>query len=108
MNSPAPWRTLLSWLSWVLLVAAALAAATAFFSRWAINAPSLGAHDAGLAIFFSFVSAFALIGATYAAPVLALAGLGTLLLHRAAGLRMLAAAAAAGLPIALLTLMERV
>jgi hypothetical protein len=46
---------MLSWLSWVALVVAALAAAAALLSRWAINAESLGARDAGLALSLSFL-----------------------------------------------------
>lgn len=94
-------------LSWTLLALAAIAAAAILCAHWAINAPSLGARDAGLALALAFASGALLIAATYAAPLLALAGLVALALHRRSGLRLLAAAALAGLPVALLTLLGR-
>jgi hypothetical protein len=39
---------------WLLLASAAVLCVYAPFSYWAINAESLGMHDMGLAIFFSF------------------------------------------------------
>lgn len=41
------------------------------FSLWAVNAKHLGTHDMGLALFFSYVAAAALVGSLYAAPALA-------------------------------------
>jgi hypothetical protein len=97
----------LSPLSWALLALAALAAAGALLAHWAIDAPSLGAKDAGLALSLAFAGSALLIVTTYAAPLLALAGLGVLALHPRSGLRLLAEATLAGLPVALLTLLGR-
>ncbi len=77
-----------------------LVAGTALIARWGVNAESLGAHDAGIALSLSFLGAYASIGALYAAPVLALAGLASLPFQRDAGLRFLAAAAACALALA--------
>lgn len=76
-----------------------LVAGTARIARWGVNAESLGAHDAGIALSLSFLGAYASIGALYAAPVLALAGLASLRFQRDAGLRFLAAAAACALAL---------
>lgn len=105
--SPSGHERWLSPLSWTLLALATIAAAGILLAHWAINAPSLGAKDAGLALSLAFASGALLIIASYAAPLLALAGLGALALHRRSGLRLLAAAALAGLPVALLTLLGR-
>lgn len=90
--------------SWVCLAAAVPAAAFALFAPWAINAESLGARDAGLALGLSFASAFTLIGLLYAAPALALAGIASLRADRDAALRLLAAAAVCALPLAVISL----
>ena len=74
-------------------------AGTAVIARWGVNAESLGAHDAGIALYLSFLGAYASIGALYAAPVLALAGLASLPFGRDAGLRLLAAAAVCALAL---------
>lgn len=92
-------KRILAWTSWLSLAAAALTAATALIARWGVNAESLGAHDAGIALSLSFLSAYASIAALYAAPVLALAGLASLLCERDAGLRFLAAAAVCALAL---------
>lgn len=91
---------ILAWTSWLTLAAAVLTAATALLARWGVNAESLGAHDAGIALYLSFLTAFASIGALYAAPVLALAGLASLRFQRDAGLRFLAAAGVCALALA--------
>jgi hypothetical protein len=96
---------MLSWLSWVALVVAALAAAAALLSRWAINAESLGARDAGLALSLSFLLAAITVASLYAGPALGLAGLAVMLRQRAAGLRLLAAAALALAPLVAFTLL---
>lgn len=92
-------KGILAWASWLALAAALLAAATSLVARWGVNAESLGAHDAGIALYLSFLGAFASIGALYAAPALALAGLASLRFQRDAGLRFLAAAAACALAL---------
>jgi len=38
------------WISWASLAGAVLAALTALFCRWAVNAESLGARDMGLGL----------------------------------------------------------
>jgi hypothetical protein len=95
---------LLAWASWACLALALLAALAALLGQWAINAQSLGARDAGLALSLSFLVGALLIASLYAAPVLALLGLAALFLHRRAGLRLLAAGALVALPLALLSL----
>lgn len=92
-------KRILAWTSWLSLAAAVLVAGTAVIARWGVNAGSLGAHGAGIALSFSFLSAYASIGALYAAPVLALAGLASLPFQRDAGLRFLAAAAVCALAL---------
>jgi hypothetical protein len=92
--------------SWLCLGAAAVAATIAILGRWAVNANALGAHDLGLALFAAFGSAVAFTGATYAAPVLALAGGITLYFHQWAGLRLLAAGVVCGVPLAVYSWLE--
>lgn len=67
MKGPAPsgWRV---WTGRALLAASVLVAAFFFVSRWAINAPGLGARDAGLALALSFANPLSL----YASAALAL------------------------------------
>jgi len=93
---------ILAWSSWFVLGASAITALVASLAHWGVNAESLGAHDAGVALFLAFVSAFALIGSLYAAPVLTLIGLGSMFLHRDAGLRFLAAAVIISIPLVVL------
>jgi hypothetical protein len=93
--------------SWLSLGAAILVAAIALFCQWGLNAESLGAHDAGVAIFFAFVGAAMLIGSTYAAPVLGVLGVLLFAFQRPAAVRFLAAGAVCALPIAVLTWLER-
>ena len=93
-------KKILAWTSWLTLAAALLAAATALIARWGVNAESLGAHDAGMALYLAFLGAYASIGALYAAPVLALAGLASLPYQRDAALRFLAAAGVCALALA--------
>jgi len=47
--------------SWLGLAAAVPTAAAALLGQWAVNAESFGAHDMGLALFFSFAGAAALV-----------------------------------------------
>ena len=87
----------------VFLAVCALVSAFFFASRWAINAPGLGAHDAGLALALSFANPLSV----YACLALALAGAG---LAAASALRgrpwraFLAGALVAALPVAYLAL----
>lgn len=92
--------------SWFGLAAAVPTAATALFCQWAVNAESFGAHDMGLALFFSFAGAAALIGSFCAVPVFLVLGVLSLLIQRRAGFRFLAAAAITALPLAVLTWLE--
>lgn len=96
----------ISWASWLSLGGAILIAAVALFSQWAVNAESLGARDAGVAIYFSFVGAATVIGSTYAAPLFGVLGVITFAFQRPAAVRFLAAGAACALPIAVLTWLE--
>jgi hypothetical protein len=96
----------LAWVSWLSLVVAVLTAATALFCQWGVNAKSFGARDVGLALYFSIVSAVALVGSFYAVPVLVVLGVLSLFLQRRAGFRFLAAGAVTALPLVLLTWLE--
>src|SRR4051812_43809654 len=98
---------LLVWGSWLSLGGAVLATVTALFCHWGVNAGSLGAHHEGLAIGFAFVGAVALIGSTYAVPVLAILGVLSLSFQRRAALRFFAAGATSAVPLAVLTWLER-
>ena len=89
--------------SWLSLGTAVMVALTALFCQWGIDARSLGAHDAGWAIFLASVGAIALVGSTYAAPVLAALGLLTLSFQPRAACRFLAAGATFAVPLAALT-----
>lgn len=100
MTAPVDRRTILAWASWICLALATAIAAIALLGQWAINAESLGAHDAGLALSLSFLVGALLIAALYAVPILALLGLAALFAHRRAGLRLLAAGAVLALPLA--------
>jgi hypothetical protein len=101
---PAFGLRLLGWASWLSLAVAVLAAIAALFSQWGINADSMGARDAGLALYFAFVVAFVSVGCLYAVPILALVGVLSLFFQRNVGFRFLAAGAVAAVPIAVLTL----
>jgi hypothetical protein len=96
--------TFLSVLSHLCLAAALFTAALALLGHWAINAEALGAQDFGIALFSTIVSAIALYGATWAAPVLLLAGAIGLRFERAAGLRLLTAGGLCLLPLGVLSL----
>jgi len=103
--SSAAW--VISWVSWLSLGGAILIAAVALLCQWGVNAESLGAHDAGVALFFAFLGAATLIGSTYAAPLLGVLGVLAFAFQRPAAIRFLAAGAACALPIAVLTWLER-
>jgi len=100
-EEPLPAR-LLAWASWFVLAAAVLTAATALFCHWGVNAESLGARNAGLAIFLALLGAVALVGSTYAVPVLVVLGLISFSLDRRSAFRLLAAGAACAVPVAVL------
>jgi hypothetical protein len=98
---------LLVWGSWLSVAGAVLVTVTALFCRWGVNAESLGAHDQGLATALAFVGAVALIGSTFAVPLLAILGVLALFFQRRAALRFLAATAICAVPLAVLTWLER-
>lgn len=98
---------ILQWVSWLSLGGAVLIAVTALVCQWGVNAESLGARDAGLALFFAFLGAVALVGSIYATPVLVALGVLTLFFRRHAGFRFLVAGAVTALPAAVLTWLER-
>jgi hypothetical protein len=108
VSSQAPnWGSrVLAWASWLSLVLAVLAAATALFSQWGVNAESFGARDMGLALNFAFVGGVILVGSLYAVPVLVVLGVLTLFVQRHSGYRFMAAAAVTALPLAVLTLLD--
>ena len=104
----APFATrFLERLSWLSLGGAVLTAVTALFCPWGVNAESLGAHDAGVALSFSWIGAVVLVGSFCAVPVLTALGVVSLFLHRRTGFRFLAAGAVTALPLAVLTWLER-
>ncbi|HET9314772.1 MAG TPA: hypothetical protein VFQ51_04245 [Vicinamibacteria bacterium] len=82
MNGPAsPGWT--SWAGRALLVASALVSAFFFVSRWAINAPGLGARDAGLALSLSFAVPLSLYACAGLAALSVLLAAVAALAHRA-------------------------
>jgi len=93
--------------SWFCLIVAVLTAVVALFSHWGVNAEVLGAHDAGWALFLALVGAVALVGATYAVPVMLVIGLLSLSLSRRSALRFLAAGGVCAVPVAVLTWLQR-
>lgn len=93
--------------SWTCLGVAIAASLTVLVSHWGINAASAGQYNAGLALFFSFAGAAALIVSLYAVPVLVLAALVALFADRFAALRFIGAAAIAALPFAVLSWLAR-
>lgn len=97
---PSLVKKVLVWGSWFSLLSAVLSALAILFSLWAVNAKHLGIHDMGLALFFSYVAAAALVGSLYAAPALVLLGGASLLFQRRAGLRFLAAGVVCAVPLA--------
>lgn len=105
MTAPARHVRWLAWLSRLSVAAAIVTALIALVSRYGVNAPSLGAHQLGLAIDFSFVLALALIGAFYAVPVLLVLGAVTFYFQRHAAYRFFAAAAICALPLAVVSLL---
>jgi hypothetical protein len=66
-----------------LLAASALVSAFVFVARWAINAPGLGAHDAGLALSLSFAVPLSLYACAALGIVSALLAAVTALARRA-------------------------
>ena len=89
-------------LSWTLAGVVVFIAAYALFAWWAANAEGLGRQKAGLAIFFAFSSAYALIACMYLAPVCALVSLASWLTRKGAALAWLVAALASALPFVIL------
>ena len=100
-------RRVLAWVSWLSLAVAALMAVTALFCQWGVNAESIGARDAGLALYFAFLVGLILVGSTYAAPILVVLGVLSLFFQRRVGFRFLAAGAVTALPLVVLSWLER-
>ena len=101
MKGPAPsgWCV---WTGRVLLAASVLVSAFFFLSRWAINAPGLGARDAGLALALSYANPLSLyLGA---ALVLVCGLLAAVTAGRGAWRTFAWAALVAALPVAYLAL----
>ncbi|HSG66483.1 MAG TPA: hypothetical protein VLD39_15850 [Gammaproteobacteria bacterium] len=88
--------------SWIGLVLAVAATAAALGLHWCIDAESLGARDAGMALGCSMGSSVLLVGGLYAAPSLLALGVIGFTIARRAGLLLLAAGLIAALPFAVL------
>jgi hypothetical protein len=84
-----------------LLAVSVLVSAFFFVSRWAINAPGLGAGDAGLALTLSFASPLSLYASAALAVVCALMALAA---ARGGWKTLVCAAAVSALPVAYLAL----
>jgi len=79
-----------------------LVAAYGLFAWWAANAESFGRRDAGLALFFAFSSAYALIACLWLAPASAFLALAAWLTHKGSALALLIASVASALPFVIL------
>jgi hypothetical protein len=90
--------------SWVYAGVVAFMAAYALFAWWGANADGLGRQNAGLALFFAFSSAYALIGCLWLAPASALLALVAWLANKGSAPACLVAAAAGALPFVVLGL----
>lgn len=88
--------------SWLGLVIAAAVSAAALWFHWCVDAESLGARDAGMALACSMYGAVFLLGGLYAAPSFAVLALIGFTVTRRAGIVFLAAALIAALPFAVL------
>jgi hypothetical protein len=89
------------WTGRALLSASVVVSAFFFFSRWAINAPGLGARDAGLALSLSFANPLSL----YASVALGIVcGLLAVASMRGAWKTFVCAAFVSALPVAYLAL----
>lgn len=89
-------------LSWCLAAFAVFAAGYGLFAWWGANAESLGRRNAGLALFFAFSSAYALIACLWLAPGAAVLALVAWLTNKGSALALLLAAAASALPFLIL------
>ncbi|MDA8260829.1 MAG: hypothetical protein M0Z99_35215, partial [Betaproteobacteria bacterium] len=85
-------------LPWGLVVLAATVSALTLFSRWAVNAHSLGKHEFGTAMFFSFVAAYSSIACLWLVPVSIVATVGIALYKSSFSWPCLAAAMLAAIP----------
>ena len=90
-------------LSWCLAGLAAATAAYSLLSLWAVKAESLGKHDMGLALFFAFTGAWALIACLWLAPISALLAAAAWLTRCGSPLACLLAAAASAAPFLFLS-----
>jgi hypothetical protein len=89
-------------LSWCVAGFAAFAAVYGLFAWWGANAESLGRRNAGLALFFAFSSAYALIACLWLAPASAVLALVAWLTRKGSARALLLAAAASALPFLIL------
>jgi hypothetical protein len=87
---------------WLGLALAAAISAAALWFHWCVDAESLGARDAGMALACSMYGAVLLMGGLYAAPSFAVLALVGFTVARRAGFVFLAAALIAALPFAVL------
>lgn len=90
-------------LSWCLAGFAVFAAAYGLFAWWAANAEAFGRRNAGLALFFAFSSAYALLACLWLAPSSAVLALAAWLTRKGSALACLVAAVAAALPFLILS-----
>ena len=77
-------------------------AAYGLFAWWAANAESFGRRDAGLALFFAFSSAYALLACLWLAPASAFLALAAWLTNKGSALALLIASVASALPFLIL------
>lgn len=89
----------------VLLAASVAVTATFFFSHWAVNAGPLGRYDAGMALAFAFLAAYA-VYASLALAAVALAFAAIAALARRGSRLDLAAPAVALMPIGYLLALD--
>lgn len=87
------------WAGWFALGLAILNVALAGFAKWAINAPSLGAHDMGLALALAFGGAGTLFVSFIAVPVFVLLTLVAIYFYRPSALWFFIAAIMSVIPI---------
>lgn len=89
-------------LSWCLAGISVFAAAYGLFAFWAVNAESFGKYDAGLALFFAFSGAWALMASLWLMPIGALLAVAAWLTRAGSALACLIAALAGVAPFLLM------
>lgn len=88
--------------SWTVAGVVIFIAAYGLFAWWGANAEGLGRRNAGLALFFAFTSAYALVACMVLAPASALIAVVSWLTRKGTPLAWLIAALASGLPFLIL------